>query len=109
SRCRTSRCRPTAAHVMFPSHSAQRGPRRLGGQKGTGTFVQHPEGGSGTARGRLPKTVWMSLVVASGGHRRPDPHPRHFAPRGALGAKEVQRESAMPVLQKRGRLYGPPL
>jgi hypothetical protein len=26
---RTSRCRPTAAHFVFPRHSAQRGPRRL--------------------------------------------------------------------------------
>src|SRR5438309_1099122 len=26
---RTSRCSPTAAHVVFPRHSAQRGPRRL--------------------------------------------------------------------------------
>lgn len=28
-RRRTSRCRPTAAHVAFPRHSAQRGPRQL--------------------------------------------------------------------------------
>lgn len=26
---RTRRCRPTAAYVVVPSHSAQRGPRRL--------------------------------------------------------------------------------
>src|SRR5438128_10866487 len=26
---RTRRCRPTAAHFVFPRHSAQRGPRRL--------------------------------------------------------------------------------